>query len=266
MTFIGERKLHAKLIGQDPVSDLAVIKVDPFPGMEIAPLGDSDKLAVGQRVIAIGNPFGFQHTVTAGFISALNRDIVVDQRTMIGMIQTDAAINPGNSGGPLINSRGKVIGINTAIFSQTGGFMGIGLALPIDRAKKVSHQILKLGRAIYPWSGIVAGTDIDPQLAQSLGIPTVKGFLISMVAQGSPAYQSGLRGGTQYAGVYKGRPLLLGGDIVAGVDDIPTPTFEDFQNLVFQKNIGDEVKLSVIRDGKQTVVPVKLAEDPRIAH
>ena len=217
VTFIGDRKLHAKLIGQDPVSDLAVIKVDPFKGMEVAPLGDSDNLSVGQRVIAIGNPFGFQHTVTAGFISALNRDIVVDQRTMIGMIQTDAAINPGNSGGPLINSRGKVIGINTAIFSQTGGFMGIGLALPIDRAKKVATQILKLGRAVYPWSGIVSGTDIDPQLAQSLGMPTVKGFLITMVAQGSPAYQGGLRGGNQFAGVYRGRPLLLGGDIVTGV-------------------------------------------------
>jgi serine protease Do len=264
VTFIGERKLSAKLIGQDPVSDLAVIKVDPFKGMEVAPLGDSDNLSVGQRVIAIGNPFGFQHTVTAGFISALNRDIVVDQRTMIGMIQTDAAINPGNSGGPLINSRGKVIGINTAIFSQTGGFMGIGLALPIDRAKKVAHQILKLGRAVYPWSGIVSGTDIDPQLAQSLGVPSVKGFLITMVAQGSPAYQSGLRGGNQFAGVYRGRPLLLGGDIVTALDDIPTPTFDDFQNLISQKNIGDEVKLTVIKGGKQTTVKIKLGEDPRI--
>lgn len=265
VTFIGERKIQAKLIGQDPVSDLAVIKVSPFQGMEMAPLGDSDILAVGQRVIAIGNPFGFQNTVTAGFISALNRDILVDQRTMIGMIQTDAAINPGNSGGPLINSRGKVIGVNTAIFSQTGGFMGIGLALPINRAKKVAYQILKLGRAIYPWAGIVSGTDIDPQLAQSLGVPGMKGFLIAMVAQGSPAYQSGLRGGTQYAGVYKGRPLLLGGDIVTGLDDIPTPTFDDFQNLIFQKNIGDEVRLSILKSGQQTVVPIKLAEDPRIA-
>ncbi len=265
VTFVGERKLHAKLIGQDPVSDLAVIKVDPFSGMQIAPLGDSDNLAVGQRVIAIGNPFGFQHTVTAGFISALNRDIVVDQRTMIGMIQTDAAINPGNSGGPLINSRGKVIGINTAIFSQTGGFMGIGLALPIDRAKKVSDQILKLGRAIYPWTGIVSGTDLDPQLAQSVGVPSANGFLITMVAQGSPAYKSGLRGGTAFAGVYKGRPLLLGGDIVTGLDNVPIPTFEDFQSLISQKNIGDEVKLDVIRKGKQMIVPIKLVEDPRIA-
>ena len=265
VTFIGERKLPANLVGQDPVSDLAVIKIDPFQGMAIAPLGDSNNLAVGQRVIAIGNPFGFQHTVTAGFISALNRDIVVDQRTMIGMIQTDAAINPGNSGGPLINSRGLVIGVNTAIFSQTGGFMGIGLALPIDRAKKVSAQILKLGRAVYPWTGIVSGTDIDLQLAQSLGIPSVNGFLISMVAQGSPAYQSGLRGGTQLAGSYRGRPLLLGGDIVTGVDDIPTPTFDDFQNLIFQKNTGDEVRLNILKGGQKTVVPIRLAEDPRIS-
>ncbi len=123
-------------MGKDPLSDLAVIKVDPFPEMRAALLGNSDDLAVGQRVIAIGNPFGFQHTVTAGFISALNRDISVGNRTMSGLIQTDAAINPGNSGGPLINSRGEVIGINSAIYSQTGGFMGIGLAVPINRAKK----------------------------------------------------------------------------------------------------------------------------------
>ncbi|MGC8602702.1 MAG: S1C family serine protease [Desulfomonilaceae bacterium] len=266
VTFVGERKLHAKLIGQDHVSDLAVIQVEPFPGMAIAPLGESDNLAVGQRVIAIGNPFGFQHTVTAGFISALNRDIVVDQRTMMGMIQTDAAINPGNSGGPLINSRGKVIGINTAIFSQTGGFMGIGLALPIDRAKKVADQIIKLGRAIYPWSGIVSGTDLDPPLAQSLGLPPTNGFLITMVAKGSPAYKSGLKGGTEFAGVYKGRPLLLGGDVVTGLENVPTPTFDDFQSLVAQKNIGDEVKLNVIRRGKEMLVPIKLVEDPRMTH
>ena len=143
--------------------------------------------------------------------------------------------------------------------------MGIGLALPIDRAKKVAEQILKLGRAIYPWSGIVSGTDLDPQLAQSVGVPSASGFLITMVAQGSPAYKSGLRGGTEFAGVYKGRPLLLGGDIVTGLDNIPIPTFEDFQSLISQKNIGDEVKLDVIRKGKQMIVPIKLVEDPRIA-
>ena len=154
VTFIGQKKLQAKLVGRDPVSDLAVIKVTPFSGMKVAPLGDSEGLVVGQRVIAIGNPFGFQHTATAGFISALNRDLAIGQRTMMGLIQTDAAINPGNSGGPLIDSRGEVIGINAAIFTQSGGFMGIGLALPINRAKKVAAQIVRVGRAIYPWIGI----------------------------------------------------------------------------------------------------------------
>ncbi len=264
VTFMGDKKLQAIQVGQDPVSDLAVIKIQTFPGLAVAPLGNSENLTVGQRVIAIGDPFGFQHTVTSGFISALNRDLIIDNRTMFGMIQTDAAINPGNSGGPLMNSRGEVIGVNTAIVSETRSFAGIGLALPINRAKKVAAQIIKMGRVMYPWSGIAAGTDLEPQLIRALGLPPLKGFLISVIAPGSPAFQSGLKAGSQYAGGYRGRPLLVGGDIILAVDDTPISGFEDFQNIIVQKNIGQQIKLKVWRAGQEFTVNLVLAEDPRM--
>lgn len=263
VTFIGQKKLQAKLVGRDPVSDLAVIQVTPFSGMKVAPLGDSNQLVVGQRVIAIGNPFGFQHTVTAGFISALNRDLTIGQRTMMGMIQTDAAINPGNSGGPLIDSRGQVIGINSAIFTQSGGFMGIGLALPIDRCKKVAAQIIKVGRAIYPWIGLRSWMNIDEKLAVQMGLSPVKGVLVFELYTGAPAAQAGLRGGDSMA-YYLGRPILLGGDVILSLDGIPTPTFDDLQNAIVQKNIGDHVQLKILRDNRELNVDVALAEDPRI--
>ncbi len=263
VTFIGQKKLQAKLVGRDPVSDLAVIKVTPFSGMKVSPLGDSEGLVVGQRVIAIGNPFGFQHTATAGFISALNRDLSIGQRTMMGMIQTDAAINPGNSGGPLIDSRGEVIGINSAIFTQTGGFMGIGLAMPINRAKTVAAQIVRVGRAIYPWIGIKSSINIDQNLAVQMGLSPVKGVLIFELFSGSPAVQAGLRGGDRLA-FYLGRPILLGGDVILSVDGTLTPTFDDLQNAIVSKNIGNHVQLKVLRGKEEFNVGLVLAEDPRI--
>lgn len=270
VTFMGGKKVQAKLVGRDPISDLAIIKISPFPEMHIAPLGDSNNLSVGQRVVAIGNPFGFQHTVTAGFISALNRDISFGQRTLMGLIQTDAAINPGNSGGPLINSRGEVIAINTAIYSQTGGFMGIGLAVPINRAKKVAHQIVEYGRAVYPWIGIKSSMDVEPRIAEIMGLPSLHGLLIQEIAPGSPAAKAGLRGGTQlaYYGqqqiVVNGRPLVLGGDIILAIDDFPTPTLDEFQNALLRKNVGDQVKVRYVRGKKEQSVDLVLAEDPRI--
>ncbi|MFH0821914.1 MAG: trypsin-like peptidase domain-containing protein [Pseudomonadota bacterium] len=268
VTFVGERKLAAKLVGRDPLSDLAVIKVDPFDEMKVSPLGDSGNLAVGQRAIAIGNPFGFQHTVTAGFISALNRDITIDQRTMMGMIQTDAAINPGNSGGPLINSRGEVIGVNTALFTQSGGFMGISLALPINRAKKVSAEIIKWGRAIYPWLGIKSWMDLDPQLGTRIGLPQVSGVLIVEIVPGSPAERAGLKGGHTLwtsRGVvwtYRGRPIVVGGDIILAVDGVPTPTFDEYRSVIQEKNVGAAVELTVMRGNEKLLVKVVLVADP----
>jgi S1-C subfamily serine protease len=262
VTFMGGKKVQARLVGKDTLSDLAVIKVDPFPDMQVATLGDSDTVSVGQRAIAIGNPFGFQHTVTAGFVSAINRDITIGQRTMMGLIQTDAAINPGNSGGPLINSRGQVIGINSAIYSQTGGFMGIGLAVPINRAKKVAAQIMKLGRAVYPWIGVQSYMDIDQQLSKQMGLPPVRGILIFQIAAGSPADRARLRGGNQLA-YYHGKPMLLGGDVIIALDDVPTPTFDDLQSLLYNKNVGDQVRVKILRGAHPFTVEMTLTEDPR---
>ncbi len=270
VTLMGERKVQARLVGRDPISDLAVIEVTPFPGLVAAPLGDSDKLQVGQRVIAIGNPFGFQHTVTAGFISALNRDLAIGQRTMMGMIQTDAAINPGNSGGPLIDSRGRVIGINTALISQTGGFMGISVALPINRAKKVARQILKWGHAIYPWIGIKSWMDLEPAIAQKMGLPPVSGVLIYQLAPGSPAATAGLRGGDRllvHRGLPvtdKGRPIVLGGDVILAVNNVPTPSYDEYRNVLAERNVGEPVTLKVLRGDREFTVTVTLVEAPSL--
>jgi S1-C subfamily serine protease len=263
VTFLGGNKVAAKLVGLDPVSDLAVIKVDPFPGMVAAPLGDSDGLEVGQRVIAIGNPFGFQNTATAGFISALNRDINVGNRTMMGMIQTDAAINKGNSGGPLIDSRGQVIGVNTAIFTETGGFSGIGLALPIDRAKKVAAQLIKYGRAMYPWIGIKSSMDLDPNLAVQMGLPPVKGILIFELVPGSPLAKAGVKAGDRLA-YYMGRPILLGGDVILSANDHATPTLDDLNGVLLQKNVGDVVRLGLQRAKQEFSLEVPTVADPAV--
>ena len=270
VTLLGERKASGKLVGQDSASDLAVIKIDPFPGMMVAPLGNSDNLAVGQRVIAIGNPFGFQHTVTAGFISALHRDVNVDKRTMMDMIQTDAAINPGNSGGPLIDSRGNVIGINTAIYSPGGGSIGIGLALPINRARKAVQDIVKWGKVIYPWLGIKSSIDLEPDIAAQLGLPRMGGVLIFDVVPGGPADQAGLRGGQtrailrEYRPKLTLKPIILGGDVIVAVDGTPTPTSDDFKNAVREKEPGQKVTVTILRNNQERKVEVTLGEDPII--
>jgi len=268
VTFPGEKKVSGKLVGQDSASDLAVIKIEPFPGMMVAPLGNSDNLAVGQRVIAIGNPFGFQHTVTAGFISALHRDVNVDQRTMTDMIQTDAAINPGNSGGPLINSRAEVIGINTAIYAPAGGSIGIGLALPINRARKAVQDIVKWGKVIYPWMGIKSSMDLEPKIAAQLGLPRISGVLIFDLIPGGPAEQAGLRGGHTRAILREHRPhlslkpIILGGDVILAVDNMLTPTSDDFKNAVREKEPGQRVLVTILRNNQEHGVEVMLGEDP----
>lgn len=261
-SFMGGKKVQGQLVGKDPISDLAVIKVEPFPGMAVAPLGDSDELSVGQRVIAIGNPFGLQNTVTAGFVSALNRDISVGQRTLPGLIQTDAAINPGNSGGPLIDSRGQVIGVNAAIYSQTGGFMGIGLAVPVNRAKKVSSQIIKWGRAIYPWLGIKSSMDLEPNLAKQMGLNPVRGLLVFELVPGSPAAKAGVKAGDRLA-YYMGRPILLGGDVILSVDGTPTPTLDEFNSVLIQKNVGETLRLGLLRGKQEFTLDVPTIADPR---
>ncbi len=261
VTFMGGRRIPARVVGRDPINDLAVIKVEPFREMAVANLGRSDNLKVGQRVIAIGNPFGLENTVTSGFISALNRDIAIGNRTLVGLIQTDAAINPGNSGGPLINSRGEVIGVNTAIYTKEGSFTAIGFALPIDRAKKVAGQLIEIGRAIHPWLGIKLSMNLDPDLSVRMGLGRIRGVLICQVAQGSPADLAGLRGGAKLV-FDRGRPLILGGDVILAVDGTPTPTYDEYRNIIGQKNVGDMVDVVYLRGTQEMSAKLTLFAAP----
>jgi S1-C subfamily serine protease len=190
---------------------------------------------------------------------------------MLGLIQTDAAINPGNSGGPLINSEARVVGVNTAIFTQSGGFMGIGLAMPINRAKKVADQIVKWGRAIHPWIGVRNWLDLDQKLPPDIGLPRVSGILVYDVYPNSPAAKAGLRGGNRYATYYDGRPLtldgrrpiILGGDVILAVDGNAIGNYDEFRSFLVQKNAGDTVYLQALRGRRKIDLEVVLELDPR---
>jgi S1-C subfamily serine protease len=263
VTLADKSKVPAKLIGRDPNNDVAVIRVN-IPREKLTPLrlGDSSQLQVGQMAIAIGNPFGLDRTVTRGVVSALGRSLKSDTgRQIRNVIQTDAAINPGNSGGPLLNSRGEVIGINTAIFTPSGGSVGIGFAIPVNTAKKLLPQLIARGRASHPWLGI-SGTDITPSLARTLNLPAKEGVMIAQVAPGGPAARAGLRGAQRRVRVGNFM-MTVGGDIIlaldgqkiAGVDDL-TAFLDD------QKKAGEDIRVDVLRDGNPLRLVVQLGELP----
>jgi S1-C subfamily serine protease len=254
-------KIPATLVGRDPPSDLAVIKIPSRYINVVAPLGNSDKIRVGQRAIAIGNPFGLSHTLTTGIISALNRDIKTQDDThMEDLIQTDAAINPGNSGGPLLNSNGEVIGINTAIFSLSGGYQGIGFAIPINRAKYVATQLITLGRVARPWLGIT-GISITPGLSQGLDLTVEQGVLVVKVLRGGPAANAGLRGGNREIIVGSFR-LLLGGDIITSIDGNEISDMNELGRLLDKLKVGKTVPLRISRNGRDLTLKVLLTERP----
>jgi S1-C subfamily serine protease len=254
-------KIPATLVGRDPPSDLAVIKIPSRYINVVAPLGNSDKIRVGQRAIAIGNPFGLSHTLTTGIISALNRDIKThDDTHMEDLIQTDAAINPGNSGGPLLNSNGEVIGINTAIFSLSGGYQGIGFAIPINRAKYVATQLITLGRVARPWLGIT-GISITPGLSQGLDLTVEQGVLVVKVLRGGPAANAGLRGGNREIIVGSFR-LLLGGDIITSIDGHEISDMNELGRLLDKLKVGKTVPLRISRNGRDLTLKVHLTERP----
>jgi len=247
-------QLDATVVGTAPQDDLAVIQANiPADKLVIAQLGNSANVQVGDTVIAIGNPFGLDHTVTAGIVSAVNRDWTpTNGRTMNGMIQTDAPINPGNSGGPLLNDQGQVIGINTAIESPVEGSVGIGFAIPIDRAKELLPQLQTGAQLTRPWIGIRGG-EITPQIASSLNLPVQKGVLVTEVVDNSPASKAGLKGidpTTDNSGAY--------GDIITEVDGHAIGSVTDLTGYLNGKKVGDKVTLTVIRDGKTISVPVTL--------
>jgi S1-C subfamily serine protease len=232
-----------------PDQDVAVLRIQaPKNALKPLAIGTSADLQVGQRVFAIGNPFGLDQTLTTGIISALGREIdAVTGRTISGVIQTDAAINPGNSGGPLLDSAGRLIGVNTAIYSPSGSNAGIGFAVPVDTVNRVVPQLIKHGRVIRPGLGVRIADDTT---ARRLG---VKGVLIMQVDKSSAAEAAGLRGTQRDAG---GRVIL--GDVIVGIASDPVASSEDLLNALDKHQIGETVKVSILRDGNRSTVPVTL--------
>lgn len=263
VTLYGGIIVGAQVLGTDPHSDLAVIKVDLPPELlHPVELGDSDALQVGQRAIAIGNPFGLEGTLTTGIISALGRTLPAESLFNIPeIIQTDAAINPGNSGGPLLNAQGRVIGVNTAIRTTTGAGTGVGFAVPVNLVKRVVPQLIAQGHYDHPWLGI-KGITITPLLVDEFGLPVERGVLVSEVITDSPAEKARIRGGTREVEI-RGREVRQGGDIITSIDDREIVQFEDLlAYLVMQTGAGQEVTLHIIRDGSEQALKVMLEARP----
>jgi S1-C subfamily serine protease len=255
----------AQVVGADAYNDLAVIKID-VPPDQLRPveLGSSADLRVGQRTIAIGNPFGLERTLTTGVISSLGRVIEREEDGPLAqVIQTDAAINPGNSGGPLLNSLGQVIGVNTAIRSPSGGSVGIGFAVPVDTVKRVVPALIANGRYPHPWIGFEGQVyRITPAFAEALDLPVDKGLLIARIYQDSPAHRAGVQGADRRVRLRR-YAILAGGDIVTAIDSTPLESSDQLTiYLETHKRPGDEVVLTIWRDEKEMTVPLTLGERP----
>ena len=264
ITFLDGEAYIGDVVGRDRDLDIAVVKVDPS-NTYIQPIkiGDSSKLKVGEKIAAIGNPFGLSGSMTSGIVSQIGRLLPQESGYSIpDVIQTDAAINPGNSGGPLINMKGEVVGINTAIQSATGEFSGIGFAVPSNTVKKVVPILIEKGEFSHPWMGI-SGTDVDPELAEVRGLNSSKGFLVVSVIEGSPAEQAGLLGVTETKEI-DGREFAMDGDIITSIDGKTVRKISDILvHLQREKSIGDEMILSVNRGGEVLELTMILEERPR---
>jgi putative serine protease PepD len=252
---------QAEVVGADPSSDLALLHVDDAQGATPLPLGDSSKVQVGDPVVAIGNPFGLDRTVTSGIVSALQRQIQAPNGFSISdVIQTDAAINPGNSGGPLLDSSGSVIGINSQIASQSGGNEGVGFAVPIATASDVVSQILENGSVQRAYLGITGG-DITSEIAQALNLPVEQGVLVEQVFSGGPADAAGIKGATGQ-GTVAGESFPVGGDIITKIDGKDVTGMDEVISAVNDHDPGDELTLTVLRNGNEHDVTVKLGDRP----
>jgi S1-C subfamily serine protease len=270
VTLPDETTVSAEVVGADPSNDLAVLRVDVSSELlHPIPLGQSGDLRVGQFVVAIGNPFGFERTLTVGVVSALGRVIESPDERFIGeIIQTDAAINPGNSGGPLLDLSGRVIGMNTAIFSPSQASAGIGFAVPVDTVRRVVPELIARGYYPHPWLGLSYVWNLSPDRAQILreagmDVPVEEGVLILEISADSPAAQAGLRGGQDR--VRLGRTvLLIGGDILTAIDGEPIATSRDLLRFLdTQTLVGQTIQITVWRDGQEVTLPVMLDEQPR---
>jgi S1-C subfamily serine protease len=265
VSFSDDFTVAATVVGSDPVNDLAVLRVDSVPsGVTPVVPGESASLKVGQTAIVLGNPFGrFDRTMTVGVISALNRTIQTDTTVLRGVIQTDAAINRGNSGGPLLDLRGRLIGVNTAIYSPTGTSAGVGLAIPVDKVRRVVPVLIREGRYPHPWLGVEElGYEITPTLAKALRLPVERGLLVARLYRNSPADQAGLRT-AQREVVVGNRRYLVGGDIITEVDGRPMATWEDLSAYLEEHcTVGQTITLTVIRDGATLTLTATLQDTP----
>jgi 2-alkenal reductase len=260
--FADDTTIEADVVGADADSDLAVIRVDAPAGLlKPVELGDSSTLRVGQRAIAVGNPFGFEQTMTTGIISAVGR--VVRQESGFSLpqlIQTDAAINPGNSGGPLLDSKGRVIGVTTLIFSRTGSSAGVGFAVPVDTVKRVVPALIAIGRYADPWLGIT-GLSVTPDVAGALGLDVDRGVLVQSAVGGGPASKAGLRGSDRQI-EFKGAMLTTGGDVIVAMDGAAVREMDDLVTFLAGTAVGQSVTLTVMRDGAELRIELTLEERP----
>jgi len=263
VTFIDGTSYRAEIVGTDPYADIAVIKLDvDSKKLHPLPIGDSSKLKVGERITAIGNPFGLSGSMTAGIISQLGRLLPSELGFPIpGTIQTDAAINPGNSGGPLLNMKGEVVGINTAIYSTDGNFSGVGFSIPSNIVLKIVPTLIKEGEFQHPWVGIFSA-NITPDLAELMNLESAKGVLIMTVIKDSPADKAGLSGSSQ-TGTINEIEYTMGGDVILSVDGNEVRKIDDLLvHLQREKNVGDTLNLGILRDGKMIDIVLTLESRP----
>jgi 2-alkenal reductase len=265
--FSDDTAAPATIQGADQDSDIVVLAVDASDHM--APpleLGSADGLQVGQVAIAIGNPYGYDRTLTVGYVSALGRVLrQVSGFSIAEVIQTDAAINPGNSGGPLLDTHGKVIGMNSYYrpSSPLGGSIGIGFAVPIDVVKRVVPELISYGRYRHPWLGI-SGYEIRPEMVSALGLAVDYGALVTLVIEGGPAEQAGVQSGTRSVEVPGyAEPIVAGGDIIVAIDGVQVRGMDDIITYLQDTRVGQEVELTVLRTEETLAIPVQLGERPR---
>jgi S1-C subfamily serine protease len=263
VTLADGSEYEGHLVGSDPENDLAVIRFDPRDKiLTTISFGRSASLRVGQKVLAIGNPFALERTLTTGIVSGLGRPVKTSSGLVIReMIQTDASINPGNSGGPLLNSRGEMVGINTMIFSPSGGSVGIGFAVPVDTARRIVPEIIRSGKVNRGWIDI-SPVQLFPALVRYAELPVAEGVLVSQVVPGSPADKAGMRGGSE--AVRYGRSLIyLGGDIIIELDGLPVTSLYDLLGALEDNKPGEKVAVKVLRGRKEVTLYVTLSQRPQ---
>jgi len=255
-------KWPATVVGSDSSTDLVVIHIKANPGrLHPIQLGSSAGLQVGQKVLAIGNPFGLEQTMTTGIISSIRRYLKINDIEMEHVIQTDAAINPGNSGGPLLDSSGRMIGVTTAIFTPSGGNVGIGFAVPVDTVKWVAASLIARGYVAYAWLGLEMQTLI-PEYAAALKLPVKSGVLVGRLAQRGPAERAGIRGGTLPV-IAGNTRLLIGGDVIVAADGLPITSSDDLNRFLRTKRPGESAVMTIVRDSARRDIHVTLGERPR---